>query len=484
MASVLYKVVYKPTPPLPAELPPPLRAVVERCLAKEPDQRYQDFSAVLADLEPIRRELAQLQLSGAAAALAAQTVRSQLDEVETLLESSGAQSGAVPAPRAEFGVRTTDGRGQAPPLQDAVAAPPPVRPALQALRSRWVLGAAALAAAGMAFWLGQMLRRPVDYSAIVQGLPNPPSRTSRASARALQPVATQQPVALPSRPAPATPAPDQKAGDLARTVQQQITNLKKGVDAELVRRSAPAELEQIEADEKLLLERARNGDERVLGDLPQFGQRLKRIQARSVVGKVRQQLVAVRDQAAKVDAAELAPIEWGGAERLFHQAEDHQAQGDLRAAGAAYLQADSLYRQAIERARRQYELREGAQQAAAQTDRPTVQAPPAPPATQTPPPPAASSLEIPAQGGAFPIRIQLPNIVGVRRVWFRYRSLGAGLRPKQLRMRSEGAATWVAELDLAEVGEAGVEYQIVVESVNGSQVVDHKVLRRKTGSPP
>jgi hypothetical protein len=272
-----------------------------------------------------------------------------------------------------------------------------------------------------------MIRRPVDYPTIVQGLPNPPSRTSRASAPALQPVA------LPSRPAPPTPAPDQKAGDLARTVQQQITNLKKGVDA---------------------------------------------------VGKVRQQLVAVRDQAAKVDAAELAPIEWGGAERLFHQAEAHQAQGDLRAAGAAYLQADSLYRQAIERARRQYEQRQEAQQAAAQTNRPTVQAPPAPPATQTPPPPAASSLEIPAQGGAFPIRIQLPNIVGVRRVWFRYRSLSGGLRPKQLRMRSEAGATWVAELDLAEVGEAGVEYQIVVESVNGSQVLDHKVLRRKTGSPP
>ena len=47
-------ILNQPPPPLPAAVPAPLAGVIERCLAKEPAQRYQRAGEVRAALEAVR----------------------------------------------------------------------------------------------------------------------------------------------------------------------------------------------------------------------------------------------------------------------------------------------------------------------------------------------------------------------------------------------------------------------------------------------
>ena len=55
-------VVYEPAPPLvdlnPAA-PAELQRIVRRCLAKDPDERYQSIKEVAIELKGLRRELAE-----------------------------------------------------------------------------------------------------------------------------------------------------------------------------------------------------------------------------------------------------------------------------------------------------------------------------------------------------------------------------------------------------------------------------------------
>lgn len=51
--AMVYEILSKPVPPLPARVPRALRSVINRCLAKEPPQRFQHASEVRAALETI-----------------------------------------------------------------------------------------------------------------------------------------------------------------------------------------------------------------------------------------------------------------------------------------------------------------------------------------------------------------------------------------------------------------------------------------------
>src|SRR6267378_2559020 len=56
----LHKVVYEPAPPitdLNPSAPPDLQRIVRRCLAKDPDERYQSIKEVAIELKELRREL-------------------------------------------------------------------------------------------------------------------------------------------------------------------------------------------------------------------------------------------------------------------------------------------------------------------------------------------------------------------------------------------------------------------------------------------
>ena len=61
ITEVAYKVVHVPSPPareLNAELPPELEAILSRCLAKKPEERYQRARELAVDLEALRASLA------------------------------------------------------------------------------------------------------------------------------------------------------------------------------------------------------------------------------------------------------------------------------------------------------------------------------------------------------------------------------------------------------------------------------------------
>jgi serine/threonine protein kinase/Tol biopolymer transport system component len=65
----LYRIVYEPAPPLRDLVPnasPELQRIIRRCLAKDPDERYQSIQDVAIELKEFRRELegeSQLELS-------------------------------------------------------------------------------------------------------------------------------------------------------------------------------------------------------------------------------------------------------------------------------------------------------------------------------------------------------------------------------------------------------------------------------------
>ncbi|HEV2834849.1 MAG TPA: serine/threonine-protein kinase, partial [Pyrinomonadaceae bacterium] len=58
--ETLNKIIREPAPPLATlnpDAPPDLQRIVRRCLAKDPDQRYQDIKDVAIELKEVRREL-------------------------------------------------------------------------------------------------------------------------------------------------------------------------------------------------------------------------------------------------------------------------------------------------------------------------------------------------------------------------------------------------------------------------------------------
>lgn len=93
--AVLHAHRFMPPPPLPESAPRPLQALVLRCLAKVPDERYPNPAALLAALGavaravpelPVRGLVEALRLEGAAAPLSAPE-RPPEGHTETLLQS-------------------------------------------------------------------------------------------------------------------------------------------------------------------------------------------------------------------------------------------------------------------------------------------------------------------------------------------------------------------------------------------------------------
>ena len=59
MFEMSSSILKEPVPPLPASVPAGLRAIVERCLAKRPGERYQNAAEVRAGLERVQTSAAR-----------------------------------------------------------------------------------------------------------------------------------------------------------------------------------------------------------------------------------------------------------------------------------------------------------------------------------------------------------------------------------------------------------------------------------------
>ena len=59
MFEVSSAILREPTPQLPASVPSGLRAVVEQCLAKLPEERYQNAGEIRSDLEFLQSDTAR-----------------------------------------------------------------------------------------------------------------------------------------------------------------------------------------------------------------------------------------------------------------------------------------------------------------------------------------------------------------------------------------------------------------------------------------
>jgi serine/threonine-protein kinase len=95
----LHKIVYEPTPPI-SELnplaPADLERIVRRCLAKDPDERYQTIKDVAIELKELRRELERAGVHSIAQASAASGATSRGDDAAGVQDLS-ATPGRLPA---------------------------------------------------------------------------------------------------------------------------------------------------------------------------------------------------------------------------------------------------------------------------------------------------------------------------------------------------------------------------------------------------
>ena len=554
MASVLYKVVFKPPPPLPEALPAVLKAVVERCLAKDPEQRYPDFSAVLVDLERLGREIAANEESQKTRVGLDRTVARTPAAAPPAATQRLARGAETPPPAAPPSLAPA----AAAPLEPAAERAEPIElgPPDRQSRTRTALliaGAAGIlvvaAVAGLLLGRGEAPQRSADSNPGPTGAASTPpavvpepveagpapdgagaATDSQAAPEAGPTSPPAQPAAGPSQPT-TVPTPKSKSPPpnppretaapspsamLVRQVEEQAAAFRREVDPELAERTAPEDFGAAADLERQLLERARRGDAAVLGELPRLGQRFNRVQARALLSRLHDQVLEVKQDAAKAGAPGRASAQWSAAERLLQQAGELRSNGNLRAAGAALLQAEPLYREAAAEARAaaaaeaharilasaQEALGRGDPDAAlaalktlpeaelkrpktaellAQIERLRRAAAPTTAAKETAPPAPASEpaprAVAPEPDGAIPVSIRLANVVGVRRVTLFFGSLGTGVRPNRRIMKSVGDATYRTELDPKDIGSDGISYEIQVQTVNGSYIADRREIR-------
>jgi serine/threonine protein kinase/WD40 repeat protein len=109
----LYKICYEPAPQVrefDASAPADLQRIVRRCLAKDPEERYQSIQDVGLELKELRREMegdTQLDAGAPSSTISAEGARSQLS-----YQSAVSQTLAGPSTTADIqGVRTTSSAG-------------------------------------------------------------------------------------------------------------------------------------------------------------------------------------------------------------------------------------------------------------------------------------------------------------------------------------------------------------------------------------
>ena len=110
--EVLNKIIREPAPPIAAyapEAPNDLQRIVRRCLAKDPDERYQNIKDVAIELKEVRRELEErdTETSGpppmSYTNSEARTVwKSETTRLQSQPDTAGAASGTTRASSAEF----------------------------------------------------------------------------------------------------------------------------------------------------------------------------------------------------------------------------------------------------------------------------------------------------------------------------------------------------------------------------------------------
>lgn len=109
--ETLNKIIREPAPPLTAfsTVPADLQRIVRRCLAKDPDERYQNIKDVAIELKEVRRELQETPAEAtvspvSSASRNAQTMwDSETTRVQTLPPATGEQPPTSPSTRASSG---------------------------------------------------------------------------------------------------------------------------------------------------------------------------------------------------------------------------------------------------------------------------------------------------------------------------------------------------------------------------------------------
>jgi serine/threonine protein kinase/Tol biopolymer transport system component len=96
----LYRIVYEPAPQLRELLPdasPELQRIIRRCLAKDPDERYQSIQDVAIELKELRREMeGESQLDSTVAPPLGASVSGRLSHVQgSMLSTTAAQTSTV-----------------------------------------------------------------------------------------------------------------------------------------------------------------------------------------------------------------------------------------------------------------------------------------------------------------------------------------------------------------------------------------------------
>jgi serine/threonine-protein kinase len=194
VASTLYKILEQfpePLPNLDPELPPSLWPIVERALAKNREERYQQVSALVGDLQELAHP------SSASVAVSPLLSAPPVSRVGSMAPVSVA---APPTP--------TPAPSSAPPLT-----PPPVSvaPGRKIAGAAALVAAVALVAAGTAWFVAH------------RAGPNPPATDQSAAASSTQPPAQTPPAPQTSEPTPPTapsaaPTPAASPGSDAKVV--------------------------------------------------------------------------------------------------------------------------------------------------------------------------------------------------------------------------------------------------------------------------